>query len=78
MSPGVLWMCSEANTGMSVVCEDAAGGKQQKPARASYHEDRALRNAVTRLGGGDVDQSLCALWWEMVPRQASVKGVADG
>ena len=82
MSPGVLWMRAEANTVLSVVCEDAVGGKQQKPARASCHEDRALCNMATRRGGGDVDQSLRALWWEMVLRQGrastSVKSAADG
>ena len=77
MSPGVLWMRAEANTGMSVVCEDAAGGKQQKPARASCYEDRALRNVAMRRGGGDVDQSLRALRWEMVLRQAPRQRVGE-
>ena len=74
----MLWMRAEAITGISVVCEDAAGGKQQKPARASCHEDRALRNVATRRWGGVVDQSLRVLWWEMVVRQAPRQRVGEG
>ena len=77
VSPGVLWMRAGADAGMLVVCEDAVGGKQQQPARASCHEDRALRNVATRCGDGDVDQSPHALWWEMVLSQAPHQRVGD-
>ena len=55
VSPGVLWVRARADAWVVEVCEDAARRKRQQPARASSHEDRALRNVATRCGDGDVN-----------------------
>ena len=73
----MLWVRAGADAWVLVVCEDAAGPKQQQPDRASSHEDRALRNMATRYGDGDADLSPHALRWEVMPSQAPRQRVGD-